>query len=241
MHSSLTTPAITSARISPSTPACSPTAGHALDARVALLVRLEARPGKEADLARLLQGGLAVVSEEPATPYWFALQLGPTSFGIFDAFPDEPARQAHLAGHLAAALLAQAPDLLVRPPVIERVDILASRDAWRAGPDSRPESRSIRVGLLARLEARAGKEQEVASLLASGVAVVADEPGTPIWFGIQLAPATFGIFDAFADDASRQAHLGGRLAQALMARAPELLAVPPAIAPVDVLASKLPR
>lgn len=96
-------------------------------ARVALLVRLEAKPGKEAEVARLLEGGLAFVREEPATPYWFALQLGPTTFGIFDAFPDEPARQAHLAGRLASALMEQAPDLLAVPPSIERVDVLASK------------------------------------------------------------------------------------------------------------------
>jgi quinol monooxygenase YgiN len=96
-------------------------------ARVALLVRLEARPGKEAQVARLLEDGLSFVREEPATPYWFALQLGPTTFGIFDAFPDEPARQAHLAGRLASALMAQAPQLLAEPPSIERVDILASK------------------------------------------------------------------------------------------------------------------
>jgi quinol monooxygenase YgiN len=233
MHSSI----ITSARTSPSTPAFSHTASHAPEARVALLVRLEAKPGKQDDVARLLQGGLSVVREEHGTPYWFALQLGQTSFGIFDAFPDDPAREAHLAGRLAAALMAQAPDLLATAPVIERVDILATKDAWQPSL----HAGTIRVGLLARLEARAGKEHDVARLLASGVAVVADEPGTPIWFGIQLAPATFGIFDAFVDDASRNAHLEGRLAQTLMARAPELLAMPPAIERVDVLASKLPR
>ena len=233
MHSSI----ITSAGISPSIPAFSKTASHVPEARVALLVRLEAKPGKQGDVARLLQGGLSVVREERGTPYWFALQLGPTSFGIFDAFPDDPAREAHLAGRLAAALMAQAPELLATAPVIERVDVLATKDAWQSNLDTG----TIRVGLLARLEARAGKEQDVASLLASGVAMVDDEPSTPLWFGIQLAPATFGIFDAFADDASRNAHLEGRLAQTLMARTAELLALPPAIERVDVLASKLPR
>ena len=57
--------------------------------KVALLVRLEAKPGKEADVEKFLRGGLAVVQQEPATTAWFALRLGPTTFGIFDAFPDE--------------------------------------------------------------------------------------------------------------------------------------------------------
>jgi len=94
---------------------------------VALFVRLEAKPGKESDVANFLRGGLAVVEAEPATVAWFALQLGPSTFGIFDAFPDESGRQAHLAGKVAAALMAKAPELLLRPPVIEKVDVLAAK------------------------------------------------------------------------------------------------------------------
>lgn len=63
---------------------------------VALLVRLEAKPGKEAEVEAFLNGGLGIVQEEPATTAWFALRLGPSTFGIFDAFPDETGRQAHL-------------------------------------------------------------------------------------------------------------------------------------------------
>lgn len=94
---------------------------------VGLLVRFEARPGKEADVVRLLRDGLVLVQEEPLTTAWFAIRFGPSSFGIFDAFPDEEGRQDHLAGRVAAALIAQAPELLVQPPVIERVDIIAAK------------------------------------------------------------------------------------------------------------------
>ncbi|MGE5237333.1 MAG: putative quinol monooxygenase [Chloroflexota bacterium] len=94
---------------------------------VALLVRLEAKPGKEADVESFLRGGLQVVQEEPATTAWFAIRLGPTTFGIFDAFPDEAGRQAHLSGRVAAALMAKASDLLAQPPVIEKVDVLAAK------------------------------------------------------------------------------------------------------------------
>src|SRR5262249_26966353 len=66
---------------------------RALMVHVALLVRLEAKPGKEAEVASFLKGGLAIVQGEPATTAWFAIQLGPRSFGIFDAFPDEAGRQ----------------------------------------------------------------------------------------------------------------------------------------------------
>jgi quinol monooxygenase YgiN len=95
--------------------------------KVALLVRLEAKPGKEADVENFLRNGLAVVQEEPATTAWFALCLGPSTFGIFDAFPDEAGRQAHLTGKVAAALMAQAAELFSQPPVIEKVDVLAAK------------------------------------------------------------------------------------------------------------------
>jgi quinol monooxygenase YgiN len=94
---------------------------------VALLVRLEAKPGKEADVENFLKGGLAIVREEPATTAWFAIRMGPSTFGIFDAFPDEAGRQAHLTGRVAAALMAQASDLLAQPPTIEQVDVLADK------------------------------------------------------------------------------------------------------------------
>jgi len=98
----------------------------------------------------------------------------------------------------------------------------------------------VRVGLFVRLEAKPGKEAEVASFLEGGLALVEQEPATATWYGIKLGPSTFGIFDTFADDAGRQAHLSGKVAAALMAKAPELFAKPPSIEKVDVLASKLP-
>lgn len=94
---------------------------------VALLVRLEAKPGKEADVEEFLRGGLTLVEAEPATTVWFGIRLGPSSFGIFDAFPGEAGRSAHLTGRVAAALGAKASDLFATPPTIERVDVLASK------------------------------------------------------------------------------------------------------------------
>ena len=94
---------------------------------VGLLVRVEAKPGKETEVAELLKGALALANAEPATTVWFALKLGPTTFGIFDAFPDDSGRQAHLAGPIAAALMAKAPELLAHAPLIEPVEILAAK------------------------------------------------------------------------------------------------------------------
>jgi quinol monooxygenase YgiN len=93
--------------------------------------------------------------------------------------------------------------------------------------------------LLARLEAKPGKEAEVEALLVSALALANAEAQTPVWFAIKMSPSVFGIFDAFTNDAGRDAHLGGKIAAALMAKAPELLAKPPQIDKVDVLASKV--
>ena len=94
---------------------------------VGLLVRLEAKPGKEAEVEEFLKSGLALVEDEPETTVWFAIRMGPSTFGIFDAFAGESGRQAHLNGRVAAALMEKAADLLAKPPVIENVDVLASK------------------------------------------------------------------------------------------------------------------
>jgi quinol monooxygenase YgiN len=94
---------------------------------VGLLVRLEAKPGKEAELAAFVRGALPIVQQEAGTIAWFGIQLGPSTFGIFDAFPDELGRQAHLTGKVAAALMARASELLAQSPVIEKVDVLAAK------------------------------------------------------------------------------------------------------------------
>ena len=94
---------------------------------VGLLVRLEVKPGKESEVESFLKSGLALVQEEPETTVWFAIRMGQSTFGIFDVFPDESGRQAHLTGRVAAALMAKASDLLAQPPAIEKVDILAAK------------------------------------------------------------------------------------------------------------------
>ena len=95
--------------------------------KVALFVRLEAKPGKEKEVESFLMGGLPLVMDEPATTAWFGVRFGPTSFGIFDAFPDDAGRQAHLSGKVAAALMAQAAELFSEPPSIQKVDVLAAK------------------------------------------------------------------------------------------------------------------
>lgn len=91
----------------------------------ALFVRLEAKPGKEAEVESFLRGGLPIVEQEPATTAWFAVQTGPSSYAIFDVFPDDNGRQAHLSGGVAQALKAQASELFAEPPAIDAIDVLA--------------------------------------------------------------------------------------------------------------------
>lgn len=93
----------------------------------ALFVRLEAKPGKEEEVASFLKSGLSLVQQEPATVTWFGIRLGPSTFAIFDAFPDEAGRQAHLNGPVAAALMAKAGELLAQSPSIEKAEVLAAK------------------------------------------------------------------------------------------------------------------
>jgi quinol monooxygenase YgiN len=94
---------------------------------VGLLIRLQARPEQERAVEDFLTGVIPIIEREPETIALFALRLGPTEYGIFNAFPDEAGRQAHISGDAAAALFAAAGDLFASPPAVEPVDILASK------------------------------------------------------------------------------------------------------------------
>jgi quinol monooxygenase YgiN len=198
---------------------------------VGLLVRLEAKPGKEDEVRKFLQGGLPIVQGEPATTRWFALRFGPSSFGIFDTFPDEAGRQAHLKGRVAEALMAQAAELFSTAPVIEPVELLASKAPGVEGA-------RVSKALVVILEAKPGQEAEVQRFLEGGLPIVRGEPMTTHWYAIRLSPTTFGIVDTFPGEEGRQAHLKGQVAAALMAKSADLLAHPPTIEQVDVLAAK---
>lgn len=98
----------------------------------------------------------------------------------------------------------------------------------------------VTKGIFVRLQAKAGKEADVRSFLKGGLELVDAEPGTSAWFALEFGPGVFGIFDVFPDADEREDHLGGQVAAALVARAPELFAEPPVIELLDVIAAKLP-
>jgi quinol monooxygenase YgiN len=95
--------------------------------RVGILATLKAKPGKESDVEQFLKSALPLANEEQDTTVWFALRLGPSTFGIFDAFADDTGRDAHLSGPIAAALMSKWKDLLAEPPKIEKIDVLAAK------------------------------------------------------------------------------------------------------------------
>ncbi|SDP18239.1 putative quinol monooxygenase [Actinacidiphila guanduensis] len=97
------------------------------DVKVGLYVYVEAKPGKEDEVADFLRSGLDLVQEEPDTVAWFAVRLSATGFAIFDVFPTDSARQTHLSGQLGKALMDRAGDLFSQPPSIERLDVLAHK------------------------------------------------------------------------------------------------------------------
>lgn len=92
-----------------------------------LLVRVEAKPGKEAEVEEFLRSAMPLAQQEPATTAWFAIRLSQSEFGVFDVFPDDAGRDAHLNGAIAKALMANASTLLAKPPSIEKIDVLAEK------------------------------------------------------------------------------------------------------------------
>jgi len=94
---------------------------------VGLLATLSAKPGKEAELAAFLESALPLAQQEPDTTAWFAIKIDDSTYGIFDVFPGDEGRQAHLNGPIAAALMEKADDLLSSPPDIKQIDILAAK------------------------------------------------------------------------------------------------------------------
>ena len=100
--------------------------------KYALFVRLEAKPGKEQEVADFLNAGLTLANQEATTPIWSALKLSPSTFGVFDAFESEAGRQAHLQGPIAQALMAKADELFARPPSIESIEVLGLKNRAHA-------------------------------------------------------------------------------------------------------------
>jgi quinol monooxygenase YgiN len=125
-------------------------------------------------------------------------------------------------------------------PLVDVAGKTYSADSLMQPPIHRKDHAMTKFALFVRLEAKPGQEAAVADFLAGALPLANAESGTTAWFALKFGPSTFGVFDAFADEAGRQAHLNGPIAAALMAKAAELFSVPPKIEQIDLLAAKLP-
>lgn len=193
-----------------------------------LLVRFEARHGREGEAEQFLRNALPLARQEPATLAWFAIRFGRYDYGVFDIFPDMAGRDAHLSGPIANALGERSEELFVAPPAIRKFDILAEKRGTGA----------IAKGLLLTFKAKSGHEQQVAEFLREAKEFVLQEPGTVEWFAIRLEGGEYGIFDVFPDNGARFSHLTGHVPRELAKHALSLLGGMPDLHMLDLVTAK---
>ena len=195
-----------------------------------LLVRLEVKPGLDEQVEKFLISALPLVQQEPATSAWFAIRFGRSEYGIFDVFPDDAGRDAHLSGAVAKALMANAETLLAEPPKIQKIDVLADKVPETAL--SQPNTK----GLLLTFEAKDGHQQQVEQFLRDARPLVLEESETTAWFAIRTDENKYGIFDVFPDHGGRFKHLIGHVPRELAKHALSLLGSVPDTDLLDVVA-----
>jgi hypothetical protein len=194
----------------------------------ALLATLEAATGKEDEFEGLLIAAQSIVEAEPNTTCWFALRIGRGEYAIFDAFPDDAGRNAHLNGGVVATLNDHA-DLLAEDPQIEKVDVIAEKIS----------SGKVTKGLLLRLPIKEAHRDDAAEFLRQGRSIVEQEPDTTNWFAIRFENGDHGVFDVFPNSKGRRAHLTGKIPQQLALHGLPWLGGLPHMAYADVLAQKV--
>lgn len=195
-----------------------------------LLVRLEADPGKEAEVEALLRGTVAMLRDEPGTTAWYAVRFGHSEYGVFNAFCDEADRQTHLHGNVVMALM-DSEHLFVGPPRMEKVRILASKMPAVAVD-------AAQKAFLLTFPAKSGHALEVEQFLLDAQAWVNNEPKTTAWFAIQRENGDYGIFDVFPDTSGRFSHLTGHVPRELAKHSLSLLGGVPQVALLDVVAEQ---
>jgi quinol monooxygenase YgiN len=198
-----------------------------------LLIRLEVKAGyDDARAEDVLRSALTKARAEPATTAWFAIRLGRSEYGIFDVFPDDAGREAHLAGPVTQALLDAGGSVFAGVPQIQEFDVLA--DKLPATSSGEPVTKAV----LLTFKAKMGHESQVAQFLRDAQALVEQEPRTVAWFAIRLDDSHFGIFDVFPDNGGRFAHLTGRVPRELVRHSLSLLGSVPDIGMLDVVDTK---
>ena len=198
----------------------------------ALLVRFESQTDEDT-MDTFLEDLSAEVSWEKTTKAWFGIRYMRGEFGVFVCFADEAGRQAHLDGPAAAKFFAAENRLMTAAPRTLRLEVLASKMP--------AVLENVAKGLVLRFKAKSGKEAEVAQFLRDAQAHVEQEPGTLAWFAVQYDESHFGIFDVFADNGARFAHLTGHIPRELAKNAFTLLGGMPEMHLVDVMARACAR
>jgi quinol monooxygenase YgiN len=199
-----------------------------------LLVRLEAKHGKDTEVEQRLRSAQALAQQEAATSAWFAIKFGRYEYGIFGVFPDDAGREAHLLGPIAQALMEQAGELLAKPPSIQKLDVLAEKL-----PDHR-SAELVEKGLLLTFKSKSRHEQELEQFLRDARSFVLQEPKTFAWFALHLGDGHYGVFDVFPDNGGRFAHLAGHVPRELAKHSLSLLGSMPDLNMLDILADKTP-
>jgi quinol monooxygenase YgiN len=197
-----------------------------------LLVRLSAKPGKERDVEAFLRSALPLAAEEIGTTAWLAVRFGRGAYGIFEAFLDDTARQAHLEGPVVQALRDRADELFDELPRIKKLTVLAEKiPSNGSAPDSK--------GLLITFRAKSGQEPAVEQFLRDARSLVRSEPKTTAWFALRTDAGEFGILDVFPDNGGRLAHLIGQVPRELAKHSLTWLGSMPELEMLSVEAEKL--
>ncbi|KAJ6624018.1 hypothetical protein B0H10DRAFT_2008200 [Mycena sp. CBHHK59/15] len=209
------------------------------DVSLALFVPLVAKPDKVEDVSQFVGVGYDLVQAEAETIQWFGVKYSdhtPPTFAIVDTFRTEGGRNAHLTGKVAAALIANAGTLLATGPEITSAGVLANK----VKEGSASKTAGLGVGLRVLLTAKPEKVQAVKEFLTGALPLVDAEPETLVWYALEF-PGTnnFAIVDFFADEAGRNAHLTGKVAEALFASVDELLTGAPDVVKFDVVAASV--
>ncbi|KAJ7761971.1 hypothetical protein DFH07DRAFT_903202 [Mycena maculata] len=203
----------------------------------ALFVTLVAKGDKVDAVSTFLGAGYDLVQAEPETIQWFGVQYAdhtPPTFAIFDTFRTEAGRAAHLSGKVAEALMANAATLLSEGPDIASLNVFGNKVT---GGNT---AAGLSVGLRVFLTAKPDKVQALREFLLGELKLVQAEPTTPVWYALQFGDSNkFAIVDFFANEEGRNAHLNGKAAKELFAHADELLATPPDIVKLNVVAASV--
>lgn len=199
----------------------------------ALLIRWESQTDEDT-MDTFLEDLSAEVTWERTTHAWFGIRYMRGEFGVFTVFPDEAAREAHLKGKSAQKIFSEVHRLVTAEPKATLMEVLAYKLPAELPEDSNK-------GLVLRFKAKSGQEGEVGQLLREAKAWIDGEAGTLAWFAVQYDECHFGLFSLFPDNASRFAHLTGRLPRELARQAFTVLGGMPEMHLVDVMTGSARR